>query len=201
MTEMVATPSIERRCRHCPCRRDVRAAWAAASPTIDDCGTRRDSGPGRGSDAASQAVCPRNAVQNEGRGVSRASEGPTAPDVPGGELGSPNGLISRWQHDIDSDRNSGAARSLVTRWWWCVRDKRLLESRSPRRVASADRRWRWPEGCLSREPVVHTAVADGQITQFRTEAKGPKVTNEVRREELSPEKGEGASRRGRKRTR
>ena len=65
-------------------------AWAAAGPAIDGCGTRRNSGPRRGSDAASRAVCPRNALQNEGRGMSRASEGPAAPDVPGGGLGAPS---------------------------------------------------------------------------------------------------------------
>jgi len=173
LAEVVATLSVERCFRRCPCRREVQAARAAIVPPVGDSGTHRDSGQGRGSDAASSGRLSAERLAERGARSVPPSEGSTAPDVPGGELGSPNSPISRWQHDIDSDRNLGAARSTVTGRCCYLCDRRLLESRSPRRVASADRRWRWPEGCLSGEPEVHTAVADGQITQFRTEAKSP----------------------------
>ena len=145
LTEMVATPSIERRFGHCPYRRETRATGVAVVPSASDGGARRDSEQGRESDAAS---CGRLSVERLAeRGARSASpgKGSTAPDVPGGELGSSNSPISRWQHDIDSDRNSGAVTgSVVARWRWYLSDRQLLESRSPRRVASADRRWRWP---------------------------------------------------------
>ena len=145
---MGATLSVEWCCWRCPCRRDVQATWAAVVPPVGDNGTHRNSGQGRGSDAAlSGRLSAERLAERGARGVP-PSEGSTAPDMPGGELGSPNSPISRWQHDIDSDRNSGAARSVVTRRCCCLCDRRLLESRSPRRDASADRRWRWPGGCL-----------------------------------------------------
>ncbi len=117
---------------------------------------------------------PRNALQNEGRGVRRLTGGSAAPEVPGGELGSPNGPPACWPCDTDSDRNSSAARSVVTRRSCVLYDSFLPESRSPRRDASADRKWRWPGGVPNREPEVRTAVVDGHIAQFRTETTCPR---------------------------
>jgi hypothetical protein len=64
-------------------------AWAATSPTLDDCGTRRDSEQRRGSDVASVGNCPQNVLQNEERGMSRANEGSVAPERAGGRTGLP----------------------------------------------------------------------------------------------------------------
>ena len=172
MAEVVATLSVEQCFQRCPCRQRYRQLGPPSLLRLTTAVLTATRSKGVDRMPPQMADCPRNAMQNEGRGVCRLAEDRQPRNVPGGELGSPNSLISRWQHDIDSNRNSGAARSVVTRRC-CLCDRQLLESRSPRRVASADRRWRWPGGCLSREPEVHTAVADGQITQFRTEAKSP----------------------------
>lgn len=70
-------------------------AWAATSPTLDDCGTRRDSEQRRGSDVASVGNCPQNVLQNEERGMSRANEGSVAPERAGGrtELPKPSDQV------------------------------------------------------------------------------------------------------------
>jgi hypothetical protein len=141
LTEMVATLSIKWRCRHCPCRREARSTEVAIVPSVGDDGARRDSVQERESDAASCGRLSVERLAERGARSAAPSKGSTAPDAPGGELDSSSSPISRWQHDIDSDRNSGAAMgSVVARRQWCLRDRQLLESRSPRCAISADRR-------------------------------------------------------------
>jgi hypothetical protein len=69
-------------------------AGAAAVPSIHGRGTRRDSGQGRRSDAARGRTFQGIAVENEGRGMGRGSEGSAAPDVPEGGLGFPSSLTA-----------------------------------------------------------------------------------------------------------
>ena len=168
---MVATLAVKR-CRRCrQHRREVQAAWAAAVPSVGDCGSHRGSGQGRGSDAASCGRLSAERLAERGARVAPPSKESAAPGGPGGELGSPNGLNTRWQRDTESNRHPGAARSEGTRRFCVSCDNGLLESRSPRRDAPADRRWRWLGGCPEREPQVRTAVVDGQVAQLRAKAK------------------------------
>ena len=105
--------------------------------------------------------------------------------MPGGELGSPSGLIARWQRNIESDRDPHVARSVIAlRFCFsCDRGSSIhdclavmhqpIEGGGGRRVVKAKSRGR-------------TAVVDVQIAQFQTEAKR---TNEVRYDELLPKEG------------
>jgi hypothetical protein len=95
-----------------------------------------------------------DAVTHGGRSTERLAERGARGEPPGeesaasglprGELGSPRGLMARWWCGIQSDRRPTTARSGVNQRLWDSCDMRLLESRSPARNASADRKWRWP---------------------------------------------------------
>ena len=63
-------------------------AWAAAGPTIDDCGARHHSGPRRDKRMPPQRSAVRiGALENEERGMSRRAKGRQPRTVPGGGLG------------------------------------------------------------------------------------------------------------------
>jgi hypothetical protein len=63
-------------------------AWAATNPAIDDCDTRRDSGPRRGTRTLPQERAVRaGALQNEERGMRRRAKGRQPRTSPGGGLG------------------------------------------------------------------------------------------------------------------
>jgi hypothetical protein len=135
------------------------------------------------------ADCPRNALQNEGRGVCRLTKDRQPRTCRGANWASQTARLLAG----NATSTATATQARPGRWSFggvvVYTIGGLLESRSPRRHASADRRWRWPRGCPNREPEVHTAVADGQIAQFRTEAKGPENERSTTRGELSHEKG------------
>ena len=140
-----------------------RRAWAAAGPAISDCGTRRDSGPRRGTRMLPQGQAVRaDALQNEGRGMSRRdhpADGargrqPRHPQVGagvGGRAGLPR-TIRPLRLAMPPRRlprpKCGQGRVSCRACLSC--DSCLLESRSPPRDASAGRSWRWP-GCCPRQ--------------------------------------------------
>jgi hypothetical protein len=148
-------------CRPPPSLRSATAVLAATRGT----GARSDAGTCGGRSAERFAE---RGARGEPPGEESAASG-----LPRGGLGSPRGLRARWRHGIESDLGPTAARSEVNQGLWGSCDMGLLESRSPRRDASADRKWRWPMGCPKRKPEVCTAVIEGPIAQFRTEATSP----------------------------
>ena len=89
--------------------------WAAASPSVSDCGTHRNSEQVRESEPGTLvAGNPRNALQNEGQGLSRLAEG-RPPRVWRGADWVPPGLPACWRCDIQSNYDPTAARSEVNR--------------------------------------------------------------------------------------
>jgi hypothetical protein len=74
-----------------------------------------------------------------------------ASGLPRGGLGFPRGLMARWRHGIESDLGQTAARSHINQALWGSCDMRLIESRSPGRDASADRKWRCVVGLSEQE--------------------------------------------------
>ena len=71
--------------------------WAAAVPSVSDCGTHRNSEQRRKSEPGTPVASnPRNALQNEGQGLSRLAEGSAASRLARGGLGSPRpaGLLA-----------------------------------------------------------------------------------------------------------
>lgn len=124
---------------------------AAAVSSVSDCGTCRDSGQRRGSDAATRGGRSAERLAERGARGEPPGEESAASGLPRGGLGSPRGLMARWRHSIESDLGPIAARSEVNQRLWGSCDMRLLESRSPRRDASADRTWRWPVGFSEQE--------------------------------------------------
>ena len=147
------------------------------------------------------ADCPRNALQNDGRGLRRLAKS-RQPRVRRGADWAPH---TAWLLAGDmasrATLNAIAVRSEVYRRSCASCDRGLLESRSPRRAAFADRKWRWPRGCPNRAPQVRTAVVDAQKAQFRTEAtRAWKRRTKYDTGNYHQRKKDGASRRRRKRT-
>ncbi len=90
--------------------------WAAAVPSVSDCGTHRNSEQRRKSEPGTPVASnPRNALQNEGQGLSRLAEG-RPPRVWRGADWVPPGLPACWRCDIESNYDPTAARSEVNRW-------------------------------------------------------------------------------------
>jgi hypothetical protein len=158
LPEMVAALVVRGRARCCRSQRDVQAVRAAAVSSVSDCGTRRDSGHRRGSDAALHGGLSAERLGERGARGEPPGEESAASGLPRGGLGSPRGLIACWRHNIESDLGPIAARSEVNQGLWVSCDMGLFESRSPRRDASADRKWQWPVGCPNRKPKIYTAV-------------------------------------------
>jgi hypothetical protein len=88
------------------------------------------------------ADCPRNVLQNEGRGLRHLAKS-QLPRLLRGRTGLPipSGCSLR---DIESELNPNVVRSVVNGRCCVSCDSGLLESRSPRRDASAGRKWRRP---------------------------------------------------------
>ena len=96
-----------------PARRAGR--WAAAGPSVSDCGTHRNSEQARESEPGTPVASnPQNALQNEGQGLSRLAEG-RPPRVWRGADWGPPGLPACWRCDIESNYDPTAARSEVNR--------------------------------------------------------------------------------------
>lgn len=153
-----------------------------------------------------------NAATRGGRSAERLAERGTRGEPPGeesaasglprGGLGSPRGLLAPWRHGIESDLGPTAARSEVNQGLWGSCDMRLLESQSPRRHASADRTWRWPVGLSEQETEgLHRGHrrTDSPVPNRGDKSLEGRMKHGGRN--YHPRKGDGASRRRRKRTR
>ena len=199
MTEIVASLGVGGRPRCCLLQRDVQAA--GPPPSLRSATSVLAATRGKGVDRMPTQVagCPRNALQNEGRGMSRLAKD-RQPRVCRGADWAPhaawlfagNVTVRASLIQTRSGRRSNR-RSCV------LCDSSLLESRSPRRDASTDGKSRRP-GCPKWEPQVHTAVVDGPITQFRPRRQSPENDERNKARELSPREGDAARRQGRKRT-
>ena len=125
-----------------------------------------------------------------------------ASGLPRGGLGSPRSLMARWRHGIESDLGPTAARSEVNQRLWGSCDMGLLESRSPRRDASADRTWRWPVGLSEKETEgLHRGHRRTDNPAPNRGDKSLEGRTKYDGKNYHPRKGDAASRQRRKRVR